>query len=86
MKLEKTLAYLEGQLKAPGVELDAYQSWLNDKSETLWQRYAWYAYNSGTTPKDEALLLMEALEEAHRELEKVSFNGIFSDLGDKYLS
>lgn len=71
MKLEKTLAYLESQLMAPSVQSDAYRSWLDDKSESLVTRYAWFAYNFGGGPKDKLTPLLEALEEVNRELEKV---------------
>jgi hypothetical protein len=41
MKLEKTLAYLEGQLPVASPETDAYISWVNDsdKSWRLWDQY-----------------------------------------------
>lgn len=68
MKLEKTLEYLKGQLKAPSVQSDAYQSWINDPSEPLVTRYAWYAYNSGVWPKEELTPLLEALEEIYEAI------------------
>ena len=65
MRLEKTLAYLEGQLRAPSVQADAYYSWVSDRSESLWQRYAWFAYNYGGGPREDLKPLLDALEQTH---------------------
>lgn len=65
MKLEKTVAYLEGQLLRFGFFEDAYKSWLADKSGGIIDRYLSLSGQKLESLTQSKVDLFEALEEVN---------------------